>query len=155
MVIAAFVGFLRTWEETMRRQSLGLIVAFFGLILAVGPALAHHSPQAEFDASKQFTITGVLTHIDWTNPHIYWYVDVKDAAGSVTTYSFEGFPPGMLHRAGVTKDMFKTGETVTVTAIAAKDGTKHLGWGKVVRYSDGHELVMTSANTGPGGGEPQ
>ena len=139
----------------MRSGSLILLAAALGLISMAKPAIAHHSPQAEFDASKQFTVSGVLTHVDWANPHIYWYVDVKDPSGTLTTYSFEGFPPGMLHRAGVTKDMFKTGETVTVTAIAAKDGTKHLGWGKVVKYSDGHELVMTSANTGPGGGEPQ
>lgn len=138
----------------MGRKPLGVLAATFALLVAVTTAIAHHSPQAEFDSSKEFSVTGLLTRVDWTNPHIYWYVDVKDAGGNVITYSFEGFPPGMLHRAGVTKDMLKTGEMVTVTGIAAKDGTKHLGWGKKVKYSDGHELVMTSANTGPGGGEP-
>jgi uncharacterized protein DUF6152 len=117
--------------------------AFSSLILLAIPALAHHSVSAEFDPSKEFTVTGVLKHVDWTNPHIYVWVDVKEDDGKVVTWAFEGNPPGILHRAGVTKDFFKVGEVVTVTAIAAKDGTKHLGFGRIYKYSDGHEVVLS------------
>ncbi len=102
------------------------------LALLPSPTSAHHSVTAEFDPTKEFTVTGVLTHVDWTNPHIYVWVDVKDEEGKVVNWSFEGNPPGILHRAGVAKDVFKVGEVVTVTAIAAKDGTKHLGLARFI-----------------------
>jgi hypothetical protein len=128
----------------MKHKRVGVSATAFGsLILLAIPALAHHSVSAEFDPSKEFTVTGVLKHVDWTNPHIYVWVDVKEDDGKVVTWAFEGNPPGILHRAGVTKDFFKVGEVVTVTAIAAKDGTKHLGFGRIYKYSDGHEVVLS------------
>lgn len=114
-------------------------------VLLVVPALAHHSVNAEFDPSKEFTVTGVLKHVDWTNPHIYVWVEAKGDDGKPVTWSFEGNPPGLLHRAGVTKDVFKVGETVTVTAMPANDGTKNLGFGKVYKYADGHEVRLSVA----------
>jgi Family of unknown function (DUF6152) len=116
-----------------------------GLVLLCAPLFAHHSVTAEFDPSKEFTVTGVLKHVDWTNPHIYVWVEAKDSDGKLVTWSFEGNPPGLLHRAGVTKDVFKVGETVTVTAMPANDGTKNLGFGKVYRYADGHEIRLSIA----------
>ena len=109
------------------------------------PAFAHHSVNAEFDTTKEFTVTGVLKHVDWTNPHIYVWVEAKGEDGKLATWSFEGNPPGLLHRAGVTKDVFKVGEMVTVTAMPPNDGTKNLGFGKVYRYSDGHEVRLSIA----------
>ena len=110
-----------------------------------GAAWAHHSVNAEFDTTKEFTVTGVLKHVDWTNPHIYVWVEAKGDDGQLVTWSFEGNPPGLLHRAGVTKDVFKVGETVTVTAMPANDGTKNLGFGKVYKYPDGHEVRLSVA----------
>jgi hypothetical protein len=127
----------------MRRRVSGSVAALVVLLAAVAPAFAHHSLTAEFDPDKEFTVTGTLTRVDWMNPHIYWYVDVKDdATGNIDTWTFEGPPPGMLHRAGITKDVFKIGQVVTVTAFPAKDGTKHLGFGKKTKYADGHEMYF-------------
>jgi hypothetical protein len=127
----------------MGYKSHALLAVAFGLILAAVPALAHHSLAAEFDTSKEFTVTGILSKIEWNNPHIYFYVDVKDDSGNVETWAFEGHPPGMAHRGGMTKEMFKIGEAVTVVGVPPKDGSKHLGYGKRLKYhSDGHEIVM-------------
>jgi hypothetical protein len=126
-------------------RSTWALFAAIGLLLAAVPVLAHHSTAAEFDQSTTVKVTGVLTQVDWINPHIYWYVDAKDESGKTVTWSFEGLPPGVLHRGGVTRDMLKLGETVTVTAWPAKDHTKNLGFGKGVKYADGHEVVMTTA----------
>jgi len=124
-----------------KRQSIWLT----GLALLASSGFAHHSVTAEFDPSKEITITGALKHVDWTNPHIYVWVEAKGEDGKPVTWSFEGNPPGLLHRAGVTKDVFKVGETVTVLAMPANDGTKNLGFGKVYRYADGHEIRLSVA----------
>jgi len=111
------------------------------LFVASVPAFAHHSFSAEFDGSKEFVVKGVLTKVLWTNPHIYIYMDVTEPNGQVQEYAFESGPPSVLHRAGVGKDDFKVGDTVTMTACPAKDGTKTLGWMKMIKYSDGHLFV--------------
>ena len=127
----------------MRRKRC-LLAAAAALFSAL-PMVAHHAVSAEFNAEKVITLKGVVSKVDWVNPHIFVYFDAKDESGKTVTWSFEGLPPGVLHRGGVTRDMLKLGETVTVTAWPAKDHTKNLGFGKGVKYADGHEVVMTTA----------
>jgi hypothetical protein len=127
----------------MRHRVQALVVALFGLLVAAVPGFAHHSVTAEFDPSKTFVVTGVLSRLEWSNPHIYYFVDAKDPdTGKVETWAFEGNPPGFLHKAGVRKTDWKIGETVTVTAVPAKDGSKHLGFGKEIKYADGHVIEL-------------
>jgi hypothetical protein len=113
-----------------------LLVAYAGLILAAVPVLAHHSFAAEYDSKNPITLTGVITKVEWTNPHIYFYVDVKDASGNVVNWAVEGYPPNTLKRTGFTKDDLKVGDTVTVTAWRAKDSTTRVA-GREITVPDG------------------
>jgi hypothetical protein len=114
-------------------------------ILAIGmagPALAHHSVQAEFDVHKVITITGTVAKVEFINPHSYLTVDVKDANGNVQHWAFEMGGVGTFRRAGMTKadrDDFKPGLPITITGLAAKDGstTGHLS---EMKFGDGREF---------------
>jgi hypothetical protein len=102
--------------------------------------LAHHSVSGEFDMSKTATLKGVISKVDWMNPHTYVYLDVADANGAKNTWRLETFPPGQLRRNGLSKEsiMGKAGEVVTITILPPKDGTQHLGYIERITYQDGH-----------------
>jgi hypothetical protein len=125
----------------MRNKLQSSLWIMLGLLLAI-PVWAHHSISSEFDTSKSFTVKGTLTKIEWVNPHAYIYVESKDPQGVVTAYSFETGPPGNLRRSGVLRTMFSVGDTVTIEAYAAKDGTKNLGLVKSFLFADGHAIVL-------------
>ncbi|MBV9744095.1 MAG: hypothetical protein JO099_10050, partial [Acidobacteriia bacterium] len=93
------------------------------LLLASSPARAHHSFAAEYDSKQEITLKGVITKVEWTNPHIYIYIDVKDADGHVTNWSLEGYPPNTLKRTGFARDLLKVGDEITITAYKAKDAS--------------------------------
>jgi hypothetical protein len=87
-------------------------LALASLVLAAGaPVLAHHSFAAEFDATKAVRLTGTLTQIEWTNPHSYFYLDVKDEKGAMANWACEGAPPGAFSRRGFKKGDIKIGDT--------------------------------------------
>jgi len=121
-----------------RIQSIWLLFGF----LWAATVWAHHSISAEFDTSKTFTVTGTLTKIEWVNPHAWVYLDSKDDKGVVTSYSFETGPPGNLRRSGVLKTMFNVGDSVTIDAFAAKDGTQRLGLVKAYHFADGRTIII-------------
>src|SRR5882757_7431553 len=93
-------------------------------LLAVTPLVAHHSFAAEFDASKAIRLVGSLTKIEWTNPHSYFYLDVKDEHGNVQNWACEGAGPGALSRRGFKKGDIKLGDTLVVDGYRAKDGSR-------------------------------
>ena len=113
-----------------------LPVLAVSLLLAALPAFAHHSFAAQYDSQQLMTLTGVITKVEWTNPHIYFYIDVKDQAGKVTNWGLEGYPPNTLKRTGFPRVILKLGESVTVTAYKAKDGS-NTGAGREVTFVDG------------------
>jgi hypothetical protein len=118
-----------------------LVVVVF--VTAV-PVLAHHSIAAEFDRDKEFTATGVLTKIDWINPHIATWITVNDEkTGAPQKVGCQGNPPNTYSRAGLKKSDWKIGETVTITCLQAKSGAKDWGLMKQMRYqSTGRVMVF-------------
>ncbi|PYS05467.1 MAG: hypothetical protein DMG12_07595, partial [Acidobacteria bacterium] len=97
-------------------------IAFLLAVVLIGaavPVLSHHSFTAEYDGTKPVKVTGTVTKVEWTNPHIWFYVDVKDENGNVTSWAFSAAPPGVLQRRGITKDVLKIGDVVKVDGFRA------------------------------------
>jgi len=92
--------------------------------LAAIPVIAHHSFAAEFDATKAIRLNGALTKVEWTNPHSYFYVDVKDDKGAVANWACEGAAPGVFSRRGFKRTDIKIGDTLIVDGYRAKDGSR-------------------------------
>jgi hypothetical protein len=116
-------------------------IALAGAILSVVPVLAHHSFAAEYDSSAPVTVTGTVTKVEWTNPHSYVYVDVKDTNGNVVNWAIEGYPPNTLRRTGFTRDMMKQGDTVTINGWKARDGANRMA-ARDVTLSNGNKVYF-------------
>jgi hypothetical protein len=114
---------------------------FSVLVVTTTPLRAHHSFAAEYDSKQVITLKGVLTKVEWTNPHAYIYVDVKDESGNVTTWSLEGYPPNTLKRTGFARDLLKVGDEITVTAYKAKDAS-FTGAAREITFSDGSKKFL-------------
>ena len=130
------------------RQRVKCVPAVLGvLLLAASAAFAHHSVAGQFDTSKPVTLMGTISKVNWMNPHIYVFLDVKEADGTVTTWALETLPTAMMRKAGLSKEsvMGVPGELVTVLVVPAKDGTKHLGWISKITYADGHYYALGGA----------
>ena len=117
-------------------------------LLAI-PLVAHHSFQAEFDAGKSVTLSGVVTKLEWTNPHAHFYIDVKGSDGKLVNWNMELASPNVLRRLGWNREIFKVGDTVTVFAACAKDGS-NLASARSVTLPDGRKMSAGSMADEPG-----
>lgn len=105
----------------MNKSSLAVVAASLALVAAI-PAAAHHSIDAEFDRDKPVELKGTVTKVEWMNPHIWIYLDVKDADGNVQKWQVEGGAPNTLRRNGVSRNALKEGDVVTINGILARKG---------------------------------
>lgn len=123
----------------MRNNVFAKLLAVFSLLLLATPVSSHHSFTAIYDGTRVTELKGIVTKVDWINPHIYFYVDVKDAQGKATTWALEGGPTRRMRDAGITKNFVDeaVGQTVTVFGYPAKDGHTVLFLKKLV-FADGH-----------------
>lgn len=130
-------------------KSKRFVVLILGaILLAAATASAHHSPSSIFNMAEKFTLTGTLTQVDWVNPHIAVYIDVKKADGSgVENWKFESAPPSWLKRVGVNSADFKKaiGQSVTVEGNRARDGSPY-GFLQKITFADGNSMAMVSPN---------
>lgn len=134
----------------MKLKISAILIAGFVLI-AVGQVWAHHSPSAVFDMSKEFTLSGTMTKVDWINPHIVVYLDAKKDDGSIENWKFESNPPSWFRRVALARDDFAKaiGQTVTVEGVRAKAGGLY-GYLLKITFPDGNSLELVfkpSANT--------
>jgi uncharacterized protein DUF6152 len=130
------------------KYKLSITLMLCMIFLAPGSAWAHHSPSSIFNMSEKFTLTGTLTQVDWVNPHIAVYIDVKKADGSgVENWKFESAPPSWLKRVGVNSADFRKaiGQSVTVEGNRARDGSPY-GFLQKITFADGNSLAMVSPN---------
>jgi hypothetical protein len=118
----------------------------FGLLAPDAPVFAHHSFAAEFDGNKQVKLIGVVTKVDWVNPHAYIYVDVKGDDGAMVNWAIETGAPNALYRQGWRKDDLKAGDTVTLEAFLAKDGS-HTAAARNVKLPDGRRVFAGTPNS--------
>ncbi|HXD19820.1 MAG TPA: DUF6152 family protein [Vicinamibacterales bacterium] len=124
------------------RTKLGMLLAGVGCVIATAPALAHHGFDTEYDASKKFTLSGVVQKVEWQNPHMRVYVDVTDASGKVTTWNMEMTSPNTVRRQGWGPKDLVAGEKVTFTTYGGKVIETRGSLVSIKKASDGRELFV-------------
>src|ERR1700676_1984509 len=122
------------------RTSLGAAIAGTILLASGLPVLAHHSAAAEFDVNKSIELNGVVTKIEWTNPHAHIYMDVTDDSGKVANWNLELASPNMLTRNGWARNFVKEGDKISATGLKAKDNS-NAGYAQSITFPDGRKLA--------------
>src|SRR5215831_3864325 len=128
----------------MQRNVLSLI-AIAGLLLSGVPAMAHHAFATEFDALKPVTMKGIVTKIDWANPHVWFYINVKTENGVIENWGFEMGGPNSLRNSGWTRETMKIGDEVVVEGSLAKNGSHNVNAKSVMMASTGKKLGAASS----------
>ena len=124
------------------RHAIRILFVAAGLAMPAVPALAHHSLNAVFDENQSVTLKGVISKVEWVNPHVYLSIDVADPAGKVSTWSIETFPPNTLRRGGLTKDKLGLGQGVTLLGYPARNGSQ-LAFLRKITFADGNEILIS------------
>jgi hypothetical protein len=128
-------------------RPIAIVLVAAGL-LGTAPAVAHHAFMAEFDANRPIKLRGIVTKLDWINPHSWIYIDVSGPDGKVVSWMIEGGSPNALLRLGFTKDALPKGSEIVVEGFQAKDGSNR-GVGQSLSFADGRKLFLGSS--APGG----
>jgi hypothetical protein len=130
------------------KRGLACVVLAGALMMMGRSATAHHSFAAQYDRNKPVTLIGVVTRIEWMNPHVYFYMNVREASGEAAHWAIEGGAPNTLYRAGWRKDSLKVGDTVTVEGYLARDGSK-LANMRTATLADGRQVLGGQQDGGP------
>lgn len=130
----------------MKKTIAGLVAAI-GVVLATSTVIAHHSFSAEFDANKPFNMKGVVTKIEWMNPHTYFYIDVTETDGKVVNWGMEMGSPNGLMRQGWTRNTMKVGDVVAVEGSLARDGS-HIGNARAVTLTATGKRLFAASSQG-------
>ena len=133
-------------SRTFMTRAVRLLPVALLMLAGVTSIQAHHSFAAQYDNSKPVNMTGALTKLEWTNPHVYIYIDVTDAATSkVTNWAFEMGPPHMLQKSGWKKNSLKIGEVVSIEGWLARDGSNSANARRVTRKNTGEVMGAASS----------
>ncbi|HEU4691228.1 MAG TPA: DUF6152 family protein [Vicinamibacterales bacterium] len=125
----------------MYRVIAVLVIVMAVALLGSSRLSAHHSLASQFDEGKPLTLQGVITKVEWVNPHVWVHIDVKDTSGAVEQWVLETLPPATLRKGGLRSDMLGKGETVTVLAYRARNESK-LAFLRKITFADGREVVV-------------
>ncbi len=126
------------------RYKAHLLILSLALLLSRSPAYAHHSFAAEYNTEKPLQITGTVTKVEWTNPHVHFYVDVKNDKGELVNWNIELGPPLILRHLGWRENSLKIGDQVTIEGYLAKDNS-NLANAKKVTLADGRSVFAGSS----------
>jgi Family of unknown function (DUF6152) len=140
--------------KSMKRNVLPIAMAGAAILLMLKPARAHHAFEAEFDADKPVKLRGIVTKMEWINPHVWIHLDAKGADGKVVTWMIEGGPPNTLIRRGWNKNSLPEGTEIVVEGYQSKDGSPRAN-GREITFPDGKKLFVGSPGPGSPDGKPE
>jgi hypothetical protein len=144
---------MATGYLTSKKTLIGLCAAV-GMVVTAGPVLAHHAFGSEFDEKQPITLRGSLTKMEWSNPHGWIFIDVKNSDGTVVNWAIEFGPPNALMRRGLRKSDFAFGTEIVVDGYRAKGGSPTMN-GKTVKFADGRDFFVGSSGTGAPEDQPK